>query len=596
MKRFLFTGLFVIAVILTAGSTFGATYDATGTWSFSISNLWVDTGNVPGCTTQTFDEDTTVVTQTGDTFTITVMGRTVQGTVSGSTYSASDSYPESGGTATLSVDITLSSETSGTGTLTWVWQLLGFLSCNGGNDLAIEKPDNGNDNPDPPESTVKLVFIHHSTGGNWLADPNSDQPYGGLGTALMNNNYYVSATNYGWGTDSIGDRTDIPNWPEWFTGSNSSTILNELYNENGQNFSDYGSWSRLSDDPGGENEIVMFKSCFPNSDLFGNPDDQPASEPDWKFSVSNAKAVYNNILGYFKTRQDKLFIVITAPPQAENEYSQDYQTPSQRAANARSFNNWLLNDWLNSYSYNNVGVFDYYNILTDPDNHHRISGGQPEHIITNEYNFAAYPTNEWDSHPNSEGHQKATEEFIPMLNYFYNKWADSAVYPERTIISGKVLYNETPLCAMVLANGQYMFSCGENEGIYEMDIPLDENGMLTLFCFVDGFAPFSQELTWEQGANFDINMSLASPDYPRMVLNPETEPIAGTGRFKISGTVAGEGGTKLCAMALANGQHVFSCGENTGAYELDVPLNTDGEIVLFGFVDGFQPYSYTFKP
>jgi len=68
--------------------------------------------------------------------------------------------------------------------------------------------------PAPPSEPVKLIFIHHSTGGNWLADPNNDQPYGRLGRALMENNYYVSATNYGWGPEGIGDRTDIPNWPE----------------------------------------------------------------------------------------------------------------------------------------------------------------------------------------------------------------------------------------------------------------------------------------------------------------------------------------------------------------------------------------------
>ena len=112
----------------------------------------------------------------------------------------------------------------------------------------------------PPASPVKLIFIHHSTGGNWLADSNTDQPYGGLATALQNNNYYVSATNYGWGPDSIGDNTDIINWPSWFTGTNSSTILSALYSETGQNIGDFGSWSRLAGDPGGENEIILFKS------------------------------------------------------------------------------------------------------------------------------------------------------------------------------------------------------------------------------------------------------------------------------------------------------------------------------------------------
>ena len=63
------------------------------------------------------------------------------------------------------------------------------------------------DNPNPPDETVRLIFIHHSTGENWLNDSN-----GGLGIALGNNNYFVSDTNYGWGPHGIGDITDIPNW------------------------------------------------------------------------------------------------------------------------------------------------------------------------------------------------------------------------------------------------------------------------------------------------------------------------------------------------------------------------------------------------
>ena len=44
--------------------------------------------------------------------------------------------------------------------------------------------------PNPPTQTVKLIFIHHSSGENWLADE-----HGGLGAALANNNYFVSDTN-----------------------------------------------------------------------------------------------------------------------------------------------------------------------------------------------------------------------------------------------------------------------------------------------------------------------------------------------------------------------------------------------------------------
>lgn len=274
------------------------------------------------------------------------------------------------------------------------------------------------DNPNPPTQPVKLIFIHHSTGGNWLADPNGDQPYGGLGRALMQNNYFVSATNYGWGPNAIGDRTDIPNWPEWFTGPERDTIMRAVYNESGQNIGDFGAWPRLPQEPGGENTIIMFKSCFPNSDLDGEPDDPPLAAPNEEYTVANAKAVYNNILTYFAARQDKLFIIITAPPLQESD------TTPQHAANARAFNYWLAHDWLADYPYANVAVFDYYNVLTGEHNHHRWNGSAIEHVQAANNNYAAYPSS--DSHPSTAGHQKATREFVPLLNIFYHRWKQGA--------------------------------------------------------------------------------------------------------------------------------------------------------------------------
>lgn len=285
-----------------------------------------------------------------------------------------------------------------------------------------------------PNAPVKLIFIHHSTGGNWLADPGDDQPAGGLGRALMENGYFVSATNYGWGPYDIGDRTDIVNWPEWFTGLHRDTIMAAVYQESGQNFGGFGEWPRLATDPGGENEVILFKSCFPNSNLYGSPTDPPLSEPTDEMTVANAKAVYNDILTYFATRQDKLFVVITAPPLADWDYPDDPElTPVQRAANARAFNDWLVNDWLAGYAYDNVAVFDYYNVLTsnggDADtndagqpegNHHRWWNDAIQHVQSVLNDFAAYPSG--DSHPTSAGHQKATAEFVPLLNVYYERW------------------------------------------------------------------------------------------------------------------------------------------------------------------------------
>ena len=319
------------------------------------------------------------------------------------------------------------------------------------------------DNPNPPISPVKLIFIHHSCGENWLADWD-----GRLGIALRDNNYFVSDTNYGWGPDSIGDYTDIGHWWTWFRGPRSATYLSALYTE----YDQHSTYSRLSTDPGGENEIIMFKSCFPNSYLGGTPDDPPTTgynplrgQDCWSehHTVANAKGIYNDLLAYFATRQDKLFIVITAPPQVESE------TDTRHAANARAFNNWLVNDWLDGYRYNNVAVFDFYNVLTsnggdvhtsdagwETGNHHRWWDGTVQHIQTVNNNFSAYGCDLWDSHPTAAGNQKATEEFVSMLNVFYHRW-DGYVPPTSlnvTISTDKFEYTagETMLISITLSN------------------------------------------------------------------------------------------------------------------------------------------------
>ena len=253
----------------------------------------------------------------------------------------------------------------------------------------------------PPAQTVKLIFVHHSTGQNWLADD-----YGRLGVELKNNNYFVSDTNYGWGPNTIGDRTDIPNWVEWFMSGDTPTYMNALYNESNQ----HANYSRLATDPGGQNVIIMFKSCFPNSALAGNPNDPP--NPNGWLTVGHAKWVYNQILQYFGQHPEKLFVVITAPPLTDGTY----------AANARAFNQWLMNDWLagNGYTLNNVAVFDFYNVLTGPDNHHRYINGAIEHVFTPGMNTEYYPSG--DDHPSKAGSLKATAEYLPLLNIFYNRW------------------------------------------------------------------------------------------------------------------------------------------------------------------------------
>lgn len=249
----------------------------------------------------------------------------------------------------------------------------------------------------PPDHRLNLLFIHHSCGGQWLADPGSKDCKdaickthpngGGLRRALEANNYEVHEASY---NSIIGDKTDIKDWPPKF-----------------KKYMDRILRTRLQDEllPEGQvNQIIMFKSCFPNNN-FPNDD-----------AVDQAMDAYKELLSIFEKYPDTLFIAVTAPPIVPPYETKNplkafakkmlgrYKDVPAIGRRARYFNNWLKdieNGWLANYKLRNIVVFDYYDILTK----HGKS------------NWAEYPTkNGRDSHPNKEGNNVATQEFIPFIN------------------------------------------------------------------------------------------------------------------------------------------------------------------------------------
>jgi hypothetical protein len=300
-------------------------------------------------------------------------------------------------------------------------------------------------NPNPPKNPVRLVFVHHGVGDHWLADESGD-----LGVTLLDNNYFVSDTDFGWipqdfdvGIETIGDHTDIGQWYSWFAGPNKTKYLAALFSED--NTHSYIPYSRMpyNPDPISENEVIMFKSDFDNSALAGKPDDPPTpttgpnplrseDSSSENLTVANAKGIYEDLLVFFETRQDKLFVVITAPPLVEAA-----TTPGQ-AKNARALNRWLTEEWLRDYPYSNVAVFDFYNVLTsnggstqvndlgmDSGNHHRYSDGTIQYMTRAGSNFSAYGTSDKDSMPTDAGLRKASDEYVAVLNTAYHHWKRS---------------------------------------------------------------------------------------------------------------------------------------------------------------------------
>ena len=244
------------------------------------------------------------------------------------------------------------------------------------------------------------------------------------------------------GSGTIGDRTDMGHWYDWFLGSRSSVFLGALYPTSGLTPDVSGSNSIPK--PAGDNTVVIFKSCFVSGYVItGDPGDPPRQSspsdpnPIWgacygdpAYTVSNIKGMYRDLLPYFAAHQDKLFILIATPPSSYN----DPDLTRSSASRLRAINTWLVRHWLDSYRYHNVAVFDFYNVLTSnggdqeisdlgatAGNHHRLRDGSVQHVIGVNYDFSAYATGT-DSHPSAVGGQKATGEFLPLLNVAYHAW------------------------------------------------------------------------------------------------------------------------------------------------------------------------------
>jgi hypothetical protein len=258
-----------------------------------------------------------------------------------------------------------------------------------------------------PGRPVDVLFLHHSVGAALLADRGVDDPArgvhpngGGLRAALTALGYRVHAATYG---SEHGQRTDMFDWQPKF-----ARHMGELLTIHAQDVP-------LPD--GERNEVVIFKSCFPNNAFTGRGD-EPGDPRGPALTESNAKATLRSLLPLFAARSDTLFVYFTTPPLSDAPWPEpiakrmiktllgkpsNQQKQAEAARIARSFNDWAASPegWLKDYALPNVVVFHYFDLLT-----------------TGQGSFLRYPSGEHrdDSHPNAEGQTKACEAFVPFLN------------------------------------------------------------------------------------------------------------------------------------------------------------------------------------
>ena len=217
-----------------------------------------------------------------------------------------------------------------------------------------------------------VVFIHHSVGETWVYDGGLDEDMQDAGIDLFEITY-----GDGW----FGDNTFTEDLPITF----------------GQYYSDVLAW-QLSG--GAVHDIVMIKSCFPDSLL-------------WDGDITAYQEYYNQIGTILQAHPETGFIVMTPPPYTANE---DYFDPE--ITNGRMFAHWLKNEWAANRP--NVRVVDLAGYLNDDQGfmHQRTSQNAGHFYLRGECEL-----DYGDSHPTGNCLAAANSETVnaasSLLDFLY---------------------------------------------------------------------------------------------------------------------------------------------------------------------------------
>jgi hypothetical protein len=241
-----------------------------------------------------------------------------------------------------------------------------------------------------PASPAERLSIHRS-------HPNG----GGLRALLETSGFAVHEASYG---SELGERTDLLDWLPKFRARMADILVSA-----GQDL-------RLA---AGRNQVVMFKSCYPNSafraDRAGVAD--PAGP---ELTPANARASFMALREEFAREPAVLFVYLTAPPLPLNAASPAWKRLARRvlgrpapeveqresARRAREFNHWMQapDGWLAGYTGGNIAVFDYFDVLTG------------DASTAPRGDFLAYATaGGRDAHPSAEGQRLAASRLAPFL-------------------------------------------------------------------------------------------------------------------------------------------------------------------------------------
>ncbi len=218
--------------------------------------------------------------------------------------------------------------------------------------------------PQAADGFTDVIFLHHSTGSNLIAQGNVREGLTALGYDFWDHGYNYQGLRDPDG-NSTGINYNIPNDntnPDGFADIFAQT----LYTEPAYPDPPVNAFSGLM-----RHDVIAFKSCF------------PASAISSEAMLEQYKTWYRSIRDRADQHPDHIHIAFSPPP------LNPASTNSEDAARARAFANWLKSsEYLDGHP--NLFSFDFFDLLAEPD------PGQPDYnMLRAEYR------NGTDSHPNA---------------------------------------------------------------------------------------------------------------------------------------------------------------------------------------------------
>lgn len=226
---------------------------------------------------------------------------------------------------------------------------------------------------------TNLIFLHHSTGHNLIAQGNVRDLFTQDGYQFWDHDYNTSGLTRPDGT-CTQTNYDIPEITAGVTGGGNTNPegLAVLFAQPVHDPPD-NAFSRLL-----QHEVLIFKSCFPNSAIKSVG------------VLEQHRAWYLEMRDVIDRHPDRIFIFLTTPP------LHPAKTTPEEAARARVLANWLRSDeFLAGHS--NLFVFDFFNLLADPENNMLRTAYQRDPDST-------------DSHPNTLANQTIGPLFVDFVD------------------------------------------------------------------------------------------------------------------------------------------------------------------------------------